>query len=543
MLICGQKATVHPLIKPIKEASYAAVFVRITKELLIFLACLLVPLSVGIMGIERPYDAIPDQDLLWASEALRLLRGVAPSYADHPGALWTLAYIFNIKIVQLLHNGTTLDQSGSITKDGISNIITLARIENAFVAGTCSYLVYKAAQSLNTKDWLSLTAGLLTSTSSALLIGVSEIRHEVASMTLLLLSIVCYQKALTSTSATNKLYSAVAALSPIAASFCKNQALILTPLLAVSIAFIYLQSPSRKTNTHEEPQTLKLITIWTGYASFTWFIVAMPDIDLINLPFWIVINLTLVGIFSTATLNKPEPRYIRKVLLLNGLAQLIIFKLITPNWWRQAITGFPSWMFRYANSAEDPSTNTIKQIKEGSFFYLSNSFYPASISSIVIFASTALSIAVIFYFLIRKGSFSGIYFLNSAGWILSAAVICAMSQRIASRYEIYFFIPYILISVANLSVTGRPQPYRSPPSLTLKSLKCTSLILLLCATFSSARNVSDLHSFVNPGQDRSVLCIGHHMDKSMKNTSASMCPVFPQAVIDKNAYDPWSGPN
>ena len=495
------------------------------------------------MGIDRPYDAIPDQDLLWASEALRLLRGVAPSYADHPGALWTLAYVFNIKIVQLFHNGITLDHSGSITKDGISNIITLARIENAFVAGTCSYLVYKAAQSLNAKDWLSLTAGLLTSTSSALLIGISEIRHEVASITLLLLAIVCYQKALTSIGAPNKLYATVATLSPLAASFCKNQALILTPLLAASIAFIYIQSQGRKTKTHERPQTLKSIAIWTGYASFTWLIVAIPDIDLINLPFWIAINLTLAGIYSTATLNQPGPRYIRKVLLLNGLAQLIIFKLLSPDWWRQAITGFPSWMFRYANSAEDPSTNTIKQIKEGGFLYLSNSFYPASISSIVIFASTALSILVIFYFLIRKGSFSGIYFLNSAGWLMSAAVICAMSQRIASRYEIYFFIPYILISVANLSIKTHSQPYGSPPPLTLKSFKCISAILLLCATYSSARNLSDLHSFVNPGQDPSVLCIGHHMDISMKNTSASMCPVFPQAVIDKNAYDSWSGPN
>ena len=146
MPICGQKATLHPLIEPIKTARHAAVFMRTPKELLIFIACLLVPVSVGVMGIERPYDAIPDQDLLWASEALRLLRGVAPSYADHPGALWTLTYIFNIKIAQLFHNGTTLDQSGSITKDGISHIITLARIENAFLAGTCSYLAYKAAQ-------------------------------------------------------------------------------------------------------------------------------------------------------------------------------------------------------------------------------------------------------------------------------------------------------------------------------------------------------------------------------------------------------------
>lgn len=48
------------------------------QQLLIPLLCIAPSVAVGLYGIDRPYDAIPDQDMLWASEALRLMRGVAP---------------------------------------------------------------------------------------------------------------------------------------------------------------------------------------------------------------------------------------------------------------------------------------------------------------------------------------------------------------------------------------------------------------------------------------------------------------------------------
>ena len=70
--------------------------------LLLLLVCLAPSVLVGLAGLHRPYDAIPDQDMLWASEALRLLRGVAPSYADHPGIFWTLTYTVNSRILENL---------------------------------------------------------------------------------------------------------------------------------------------------------------------------------------------------------------------------------------------------------------------------------------------------------------------------------------------------------------------------------------------------------------------------------------------------------
>ncbi|NBO31197.1 MAG: hypothetical protein EBV05_06210, partial [Cyanobacteria bacterium WB6_1B_304] len=51
-----------------------------------------IPIYLAFLGLERPYDAIPDQDLLWIAESLRLYRDSPPTYPDHPGVYWTLSY-------------------------------------------------------------------------------------------------------------------------------------------------------------------------------------------------------------------------------------------------------------------------------------------------------------------------------------------------------------------------------------------------------------------------------------------------------------------
>ena len=43
----------------------------------------LCPLVVSILAIDRPYDSVPDQDLLWLSESLRLFRAAPPTFLDH----------------------------------------------------------------------------------------------------------------------------------------------------------------------------------------------------------------------------------------------------------------------------------------------------------------------------------------------------------------------------------------------------------------------------------------------------------------------------
>jgi hypothetical protein len=53
----------------------------------ILMVSILPALAVGILSLKRSVLMMgSDQDIMWASEAMRLLRGAGPSYADHPGA-------------------------------------------------------------------------------------------------------------------------------------------------------------------------------------------------------------------------------------------------------------------------------------------------------------------------------------------------------------------------------------------------------------------------------------------------------------------------
>ena len=59
-------------------------------------------LIVGWLGLNRPYYSNPDQDFLWVSQSIRLLKGLGPSYADHPGAYWPVSFLIKF-VITLIH--------------------------------------------------------------------------------------------------------------------------------------------------------------------------------------------------------------------------------------------------------------------------------------------------------------------------------------------------------------------------------------------------------------------------------------------------------
>ena len=60
---------------------------------------LLMPLVVALLALGRPYDAVPDQDLIWVSDALKLFREIPPRYMDHPGSYWPLSSAFKLNVL------------------------------------------------------------------------------------------------------------------------------------------------------------------------------------------------------------------------------------------------------------------------------------------------------------------------------------------------------------------------------------------------------------------------------------------------------------
>ena len=512
-------------------------------------ACLIPALLVGLHGLNRPYDAIPDQDLLWASEALRLMRGVAPSYADHPGAIWSLIYKLNISLAQALGSQNSLDSSGNILPQGIETAIKLARVENAFIAGICAYSVYPTGLSLRVRKPIAAAAAATCGLSSAILVGVSEIRHETISVLFLLLSTLSFAYGCSQLPGTaRRSISTLISIACIAlAAFSKNQSLLLFPLVILADLRIAnngkklladAPSPTRTQLNRRTCATLALASC------LPWLISAYPDIDLINLPFWIVINSGLSLILSLGTSNQATTRTLQRCLFWIGAAEIIVFRLISPQWWRQGVTGFPSWMFRYANTATESQPNITAQLSTGINHYLHALFEAPTLALLALALAAILSIANLYRALARKNTIisdskhsSGL----SAAWMLCCLSLASSSMRIEDRYEIYILIPLLLTASAQieLGLSSRPQ-LRKFSWETILGL-CAGLVLLT-ASLRSLSNLPQLERFINQGQSRDVLCIGHHMDRTMQFTSAGQCKVFPKGAMDKNIYDSWWGP-
>ena len=521
---------------------------------LVFLACLTPSVIVGLTGIGRPYDAIPDQDLLWASEALRLIRGVAPSYADHPGAFWTLLYQFNILIAESLGGGNILNALGQITPTGIQSVIQTARVENAALSGLCAYLVFPASRCLHISRATAVAIAVTTAFSSAILVGVSEIRHETISMAFLLLYVATFLSALRRPKG-SKSRIALTILSVIlffSAGFCKNQALLLSPLVFAStlgIAYKDNQAVIKPWADTAHARPYQSILAPLAASSLPWLISASPDIDLINLPFWITINTGLTCSISIGFFNKLTQRYFYQSLTLLGIFEIVLFKIFIPQWWRQAITGFPSWMFRYAHTVEDRSIGLLEQTTRGIETYFPHLFTPSGIAFIafsVLLALSALS-PIRHFSALTRGSQQARSTATvnppsiSWAWPLCWLSLIASSQRAAPRYEIYILIPILMAAAATLSRHRKLYEPQKRDAIALIATTCSAL-LISTAALRSVANAQNLNSFINAGQARDSLCIGHHMDRTMQLTSAGKCKVFQQGARDKDVYDSWNGP-
>lgn len=512
-------------------------------EGLLILACIAPSFLVGLYGLNRPYDAIPDQDMLWASEALRLLRGVAPSYADHPGLFWTLTYKLNISILENLLGLQLLDQAGNILPAGLETITALARIENALLVGLCSALTYPLALLLSIRKPLAIASCLILSLSSATLVAVSEIRHEAISALFLILFILCIGYSFNEN--LNRALSFALSLTGICcfflAALSKQQVLLCSPL-----AFIAVVAALRPAQPHAYESRLRLLrnprpqwlAILLITASAPWLIAAHPDIDLINLPAWILINVGLALATSASLENSKSKNPLIKALLFIGAFEIFLFKILIPNWWRQAVTGFPSWMFRHADHTNDHTAHTLGGIST----YLSELFTPYPIAAVALIgaALTGLLLAARQKDSTGPGLNAGSIAMALA-WLITLAILVASSQRITSRYEIYFFIPIVILAAATTgtAMPVSPQPLHRQLLLVNRAFTAT---LLLTAFISSATHVTNLKAFVNNGQPRSFLCFGQHMDRAMALTSAAACKNFNEASRAKNQYDAWNGP-
>ena len=527
---------------------------------------------VGWHGIDRPYFAIPDQDLLWLSEGMRLVRGVAPSYADHPGAIWSLISFLNLEIL-LRHVGTgsigVLEMNQLLPSAVAEKGVFLMRIQNAFVVAALPVLFYTLARQYRVRRSLTLISAFVLSSSTALLVAVSEIRHEVMSIFFFSLFLLATNSLIKGCLRGDLLWKRLMLVALVFASFfllcfSKQQALCLFPFAVLSAGWVYwIDRGDRACLSGESsfagslfsvPLSRKLFSTLIAGSSIVWVLSALPDIDLINLPFWIFINAFLVSLVFVSIVDFfPAQRAVGVSLLSVLIAQLFVFRVLSPGWWRQAVTGFPSWMFQYANDADDKISHSFSGFKN----YLGDFFLNQDFGFwLVVLLSIASLLSLFMQFqkirmctevtsCSESAQALGRGVLVDAAWLFSVLLAIAFTQRFAVRYEIYFYAPFLMLAAMRAEFSFEQLQGSGFASKSFRDaflgLGCTIFLALLL--FKSTSNLSRLSEFVNSGQPAEFLCFGHHMDRSMESTVAGACPNFDEAKKSKDSYDSWWGPN
>ena len=518
---------------------------KLTIALIVFLVCALPSIVVGFDGLSRPYDAIPDQDLLWVSEALRLARGVAPSYADHPGAFWSIIFRINLKLLKvLLPSVSIIDSRESLTLVGAHLLVLVARIQNILIASVVGPLVFLVSKQLQFRTPVAFFAAIAVAWSSGTLVSVSEVRHEVVSLVFILLSFVVFSDLLRCKRSQGYLPNSFIWIIPLslffAAIYSKTQVLLIAPFYFIPLlSLVPLRVYLHQFFASRASAKIRLLLVSTFLWLIPWLVGANPHLGLLNGFTWLVINASLsILIAELVYPGDHDLSSLTAASLSLSLYEILVFKVISPHWWSRAVTSFPSWLTQYTDEQILSRTSFLPKILYHSSLYLGSIF--GSTICVLILACAIL----VFLLLLVCGRDSGRFLSLLALSLLSAlfTALISMSFRYAVRYELY------LIVVGSLYFAWLSQVAFSSYALVVSKQRLLGGIGLLSAIslalifWVSFQNMFNLSSFVKLRQPKSFYCFGHHMDKAMANLPVAKCPNFNEASTSKSIFDHWSGP-
>lgn len=519
-------------------------------HLAMLIASIAPALMVGTQSLSRPYFQMgSDQDLLWASEALRLLRGVGPSYADHPGALWAIVYGLNIKILSVIFPGQITDTLGSILPFGINKLIAIAKIENALFCGLTGYLTFAISRQLGAKLALAALLNGIVSFSYPVLNAAQSIRHEIPSMVLLMATAPLTHQLAKQAWGTwqRKTLGILVACLIFAAAFSKQQSLISLPYFALlTTVIIHNTDPGCLTRLKFYLHKMggKNLSLLALGCMIPWLICAAPDIDLINLPVWTAINASFAALLMLAGIHQRGLVKPWTAIATMAGVELIITKIASPNWWRQAVTGFPSWLFMFSRKGGDSSTAFADSIQG----YFQTLFSPSWAAMIAVGTVTIVAAARVTNLIIRRSKTTGLHQQSDfweqgtwtdKAWLVIAPILLASTARVNPPYGIYF-LPPILITASCILSTNSIHIFSTLTRAPLLTL--SSIAILSTASIQSLSNAQNLSQFTSLGLPKEVICLSQNMDQSMHHTAVGQCSDFPKEAANKAIFDDWRGP-
>ena len=511
------------------------------------LVSMLPALVVGMLSLKRSVLMMgSDQDLMWASEAMRLLRGVGPSYADHPGAFWAITYALTIKALTAL-TPLSIVEAGELTNEGLKTLISTVRIESSLIAGLAGYMCSQILIYLRAKRYIAISTNFLIAGSNPILFSASSIRHEVISMVLLLSACLALQGLFASNTSLERAAKGIGSVLLIfLAAFSKQQSLIVLPFFGwIALATNHMNQPSATKQWLDSLRNFNGKRWGTLLASCTiiWLISAAPDIDLINLPFWVAINLFLFSIISAALIPQKARGSLIKAVLTLAFLEIVITRVASANWWRQAVTGFPSWLLMFKNNSQGIAANKPLPL-EGLDQYFGSLFSYPDLTARV-FCIIALLASCITICQCRRNATTDQgqieHLFSEPGWMITAIITGICLARINPPYAIYF-LPCIAICSC-ISLNHFSSSDKGITALTRKAMATMSGFLLIMGLTHSAQNLNKLDQISQTGLPESSICMGHNMDISMGLTAVGNCPDFEKQAYQKRVFDSWwTGP-
>jgi len=511
-------------------------------------------------SINRPYDIVPDQDLLWLSEALRLYRGAPTTYIDHPGALWTLVDLFNLHFSQrlgLIHY--TIGQGINIAD--ADTIVRIARAENILVSSLTLISLWPIARWIGLDRNRSMIWIILLSTSTGFLWSLVQIRHEMASILFasLFLSLChCSQQLGSSKKYWMSLAAWILAIASLMlAMYCKIQIILIFPIIITSLIAIQpdtlrkvmQQSPVRliRSNLVESSvatvslaATIALVTRYTSEQGY--------PLDPRSIGFWIILNLTLstVGLTFASYPNqgkRKNPRAIVQtirncILIISPVTLQLSFAaiLFRGSWtagWSGTVFRAPTEIFGgrglYYSGGNEAVKNglRIESVAQSLSLRLQETFALPSSITLLLFSIIIATIMIYFFLEYQQlQSTQGLHQRHqrepSLGILLTllavAGSILANSARNQNFYAIYIAIPSIFIALFLVSWQIKMLSLQ-------RIIRAASLLLILAAALRSSSNIFELSPFT-AFDHHGTLCYGQQMDIEMRQTSIGQCRNF-----------------
>ena len=513
----------------------------INKEFYIF-AFAIPSLIVGWLGLNRPYYSTPDQDFLWVSQSIRLLQGLGPSYADHPGAYWPVSFLIKFVIFSRSFFLEFIDKYGAVSEELIDKIIHISRIENSLITAGLPLLFFLILKELEVDKRIIILTTYILCLSAANLILASDIRHENIGIFFMFFYLLLTSKELNKS--INLYFLNLNAIRNTlffyASIFCKQQILLISPLIFLFILNclkIKNLEYYKKLKEFIKRKNISTILLLFFLSGIPWIIISIEEffkfgfLYLINLPFWSFINTGLIFSMMISGKEQLKKSVFLKYLFVLTTMQILVFEIIAPNVWRRSITAFPSFLFQFS-SFSDGNLNLYTLIKDFIMF-IKESFasisWPDNLVFIVAFLLIIYFIKKLLVLIINKRDFS--LFDYSVSSLLILIIILSFRKQIF--YQIYFFIPILIL----LSLGFRNiflEKYNINERFKINNfLFLTSSILLISFSIKSTINIFNLNKFVSTTQSQELLCDSQNLDFSLKNKPVPNCEEFEKECYKK----------